>query len=71
MFFSEIFLRVATEKIALLKFILEGHDGLAQLSTITRKDREGLVRLYFPETRHYELLHLLTALAAEIRVSKN
>lgn len=51
-------------KIAFLKFILEGYDGLALLSTVN--NNEGLVRLAVPDSRYDELLSLLGYLSPEL-----
>ena len=55
---SEI--RLEPKKIAFLKFILEGYDGLATVTTLDRK--EGLVRLIYPESRTQELNLLIQEL---------
>ena len=61
---AEFDTRIAPERIHFLKFILEGYDGLALLSTLNEK--EGLVRLLFaPETRQ-EVEALLADLAGQI-----
>ena len=55
-----LYARIPTGKIAFLKFILEGYDGLAVLTTVNRA--LGLVSLrYFPACR-VELLGLLDSL---------
>jgi len=57
---SFLLAQIPTRKIALLKFILEGYDGLAVLSTVNREN--GLVSLrYFPACRD-ELVALLDSL---------
>ena len=57
---SELFVTVAPDKIAFLKFILEGYGGLASLSTVDNKS--GLLVLrYFP-TLSDDLLDLLRSL---------
>lgn len=58
--FAVLLVTIPTSKIAFLKFILEGYDGLAVLSTVDRK--VGLVSLrYFPSCRD-ELIALLESL---------
>lgn len=54
-------LRIAPARIALLRFLLEGYDGLAVLSTDDGKS--GRVRLRVPRCRYAELMHLLSATA--------
>lgn len=56
----DLYVRINPQKIAFLKFIIEGYDGLALLTTIDRHD--GLVRLLVPATRHVELMCLLEEL---------
>jgi hypothetical protein len=57
---ATLFAKIPTKKIAFLKFILEGYDGLAVLSTVNRDI--GLVSLhYFPASRS-ELVALLDSL---------
>ena len=59
-----LFLRIVPAKIGYFKFLLEGHDGLALLTTIEKKT--GLVRLSVPRSRYVELIHLLYNLAPEL-----
>ncbi|MCA1765865.1 MAG: DUF4911 domain-containing protein [Desulfobulbaceae bacterium] len=57
---SILFARIAIARVAFLKFILEGYDGLAGLTTIDRKN--GLVAMAcFPDCRE-ELVALLDSL---------
>jgi hypothetical protein len=58
------YLRVRPERIALFRFLLEGYDGLAVLSTMDVKD--GLVRLIVPESRYTELWRLLFAICDDL-----
>ena len=58
---QRLYLRIASGQIAFLKFILEGYDGLAVLSTMDADT--GLVRLLYPASRGRELFRLLDALA--------
>ena len=59
--FQRLYLRIRCEEIAYLRFILEGYDGLAVLSTMDADT--GLVRLLYPASRGPELFSLLEALA--------
>jgi len=59
-----LFARINPSRIWYLKFILEGHDGLALLST-DDKD-EGIVRMAVYRSRYIELVLLLIALADKI-----
>jgi len=56
-------------KIGFFKFLLEGYDGLALLSTIDRDT--GLVRLIVPRSRYTELVCLLDNLAPELACHDN
>jgi hypothetical protein len=58
----DLYIRIDPKKIAFLKFIVEGYDGLALLTTIDK--HEGLVRLLVPATRHIELMRLLEELVS-------
>jgi hypothetical protein len=61
----EIYLRIRPDAFHYLKFILEGYDGLAQLSSV--ENRKGLVRLRFPREQSKELFQLIAALAPRLR----
>lgn len=54
-------LRIAPARIGLLRFLLEGYDGLAVLSV--DDGRGGSVRLHVPQSRYAELMRLLAATA--------
>jgi hypothetical protein len=56
--------RISAERIHFLKFILEGYDGLAVLSTLDEK--AGLIMLRFPAEARPELEALLADLAPQI-----
>ncbi|MCI5118262.1 MAG: DUF4911 domain-containing protein [Candidatus Electrothrix sp. AW2] len=58
------YLRIRPDKIALFRFLLEGYDGLAVLSTMEAK--QGLVRLIVPTSRYRELWQLLFAICEEL-----
>jgi len=60
----EYFFLIRPEQIALFRFILEGYDGLAVLSTMNQE--QGLVRILVPESRVKELWHLLDSLSPEL-----
>lgn len=57
----EIYLRIDSARIHFLKFILEGYDGLAILSTIDAK--KGLVLIRFPGESIGEIFDLLSDIA--------
>lgn len=57
---SKMRFQIPTERIHFLKFILEGYDGLAVLTTIDQT--AGIVELYFPLEVQEELNLLLTHL---------
>ena len=58
---SEMFVTVQPSKIAFLKFILEGYDGLAILSTLDNKCGQLVLR-FFPALRD-DLLAILSSLS--------
>ncbi len=60
----EWYLLIRPEKISWLRFILEGYDGLAVLSTISAKT--GLVRIQTLESRVTETMRLLDAVALDL-----
>lgn len=57
-------MRIRSEKISWLRFVLEGYDGLATLSTLC--PATGLVRIQTLDCRYQETMRLLDALAAEL-----
>lgn len=59
-----IFLRVRKEKIGWLKFIIEGYDGLATLSTLSVS--EGLIKIWTTQSSLAQLFALLNAVAEEV-----
>ena len=61
----ETFYKIAPEKFHLLKFILEGYDNLAVLSSMSGKT--GLIRLKCAPESLPELIHLLSDIAPEIK----
>lgn len=62
--FKELYLCIAPARFYFLKFILEGYDGLAILSSVDGK--MGTVRLRYPAESEPLLFELLSALAAGI-----
>lgn len=65
---QELFLRIAPDKFHLLKFVLEGYDNLAVLSShdMTR----GVVRLRFISSAAPDLIELLTSMAGQLQLSR-
>ncbi|WP_456387553.1 DUF4911 domain-containing protein [Desulfolithobacter sp.] len=61
----KLYLRIRPTRIGFFKFILEGYDNLATLSTLDRT--RGLVRLMVPSSRYGELLDVISALAPKLR----
>jgi len=61
-----LFLYIMPAKIWYLKFLLEGHDGLALMTTTDRSN--GMIRLAVPRSRYMEVMHLLNNLAGELAV---
>ena len=61
---SSLKIRISPDRIHYLKFILEGYDNLATLSTVDAK--QGLVEIrYLPEVEK-DLSDLLTEITSEI-----
>jgi len=60
---ESLYLYLSPARISLLRFLLEGYDGLAILTTIDCK--AGLVRLLFPHSRYTELMGFLAAVASD------
>ena len=57
-------LRISPDRIHYMKFILEGYDNLATLSTVNA--RQGLVEIrYLPESKK-DLTDLLTEITSDI-----
>jgi len=54
---SELILRIAPNRIHFLKFILEGYDGLAVLSTLD--SAKGIILLRYPPEMEHDLVCLL------------
>jgi len=61
---SEITLCINPERIYFVKFILEGYDGLAIMSTIDRE--QGIIKIYCPNEVRTDLERLLKELAPSI-----
>ena len=61
---SSLHLKISPDRIHYLKFILEGYDNLATLSTVNA--RQGLVEIrYLPESKN-DLTDLLTEITSDI-----
>jgi hypothetical protein len=60
----EWYLLIRPEKISWLRFVLEGYDGLAILSTLSPV--KGLVKIQTLDCLFLETMHLLTALAGDL-----
>ena len=67
--FLELFVAVARDKIALLKFILEGYDGLTSLSTVDSKNGSLVLRCY--PSCYDELIGILKTLPFAISLDTN
>lgn len=59
--FKELYLAISPNRFHFLKFVLEGYDGLAILSSVDGK--AGTVRLRYPVESEPLLFELLSALA--------
>jgi len=57
-------LRISPDRIHYLKFILEGYDNLATLSTVDA--RQGLVKIRYTPEVEKDLTQLLTEIASDI-----
>ena len=60
----DVFLRIRPERISWLRFLLEGYDGLAVLTTLSAA--EGLVRLRLLDCALVETMRLLAAVAGDL-----
>jgi len=58
-------LKISPERIHFLKFILEGYDGLAILSTVNAG--QGIVRILYPPEIESDLNELLRTIEPQIR----
>jgi hypothetical protein len=63
---TQLFLRIAPDRIGYLRFLLEGYDGLAILTTIDSGN--GLVRLAVPRARYTEVMLLLKNQSGKLTV---
>jgi hypothetical protein len=61
---TEITLHINPERIYYVKFILEGYDGLAVMSTVDPK--QGIIKISCPEEVRAEVEHLLKELTPSI-----
>ena len=61
----DTFYRIAPERFHLLKFLLEGYDNLAVLSSVD--NHNGVIRLKCSHESLPELLDLLAAISPQIR----
>jgi hypothetical protein len=61
---QKIYLRILPKKIGWFKFILEGYDGLAVLTTVDRTI--GLVSVSFHSSSTGEFFSLLAALSGDL-----
>ena len=60
----EVFLCIRPERISWLRFLLEGYDGLAVLTTLSAAD--GVVRLRLLDCGFVETMRLLDSIAGEL-----
>lgn len=61
---KELYLLIAPERFHFLKFILEGYDGLAILSSVNGKT--GVVRLRYPLENETLLFDLISDISVKI-----
>ncbi|MFO7761803.1 MAG: DUF4911 domain-containing protein [Thermodesulfobacteriota bacterium] len=64
---ERLYLRISPKRIYYLKFILEGYDGMATLSTID--PGKGIVILRYSREWSRDLFELLASLAPELRAT--
>ena len=57
-------LKISPDRIHYLKFILEGYDGMATLSTADA--RQGMVEIHYPAEIKRDLMDLLAEVSSEI-----
>jgi len=62
---SILYLRIAPDRFHYLKFILEGYDNLAILSSFD--NRQGVVMLRFTPSTTRDVLQLLTAISPSLK----
>jgi hypothetical protein len=60
----EIYLRISPDKFHILKFILEGYDNLAILSS--HDMAKGIVRIRYISDSSHDLFELLSSLAPKL-----
>jgi len=61
---SKTYLRIAPGKFHFLKFILEGYDNMAILSSYDNK--KGIIVIRFPEAMSADLYDLLSSIAVSL-----
>jgi len=61
---KNLYLRISSSRIAYLRFVLEGYDGLAILSTFDAGD--GIVLVRYPHSSEKDVLALLGDLAPQL-----
>jgi len=61
----EYYFKIRPDRISLFRFILEGYDGLATLST--RDAQEGLVKTFVPKSRIREFQSLMASISAMLQ----
>jgi len=61
---SSLHLKISPDRIHYLKFILEGYDNLAILSTVNA--RQGLVEIRYPPENEKDLRYLLSEITSDI-----
>lgn len=62
-------LKISPERIHFLKFILEGYDGLAIMSTID--PGQGIVEIKYPPEIKRDLTDLLKSIAPQLLIHSN
>jgi len=61
---EQLFLRISPNKFHFLKFVLEGYDNMAIISSLD--SREGLIIVRYPKELTRDLFDLLASISAEL-----
>lgn len=63
---KKLYAKISPKRIAFLKFILEGYDNIAMLSTVNRD--QGLILLRYPQELKKDVISLLEDIDKQIFV---
>ncbi len=62
------YLKIRIQDLVLIQFIIEGYEGLANITTLDRK--EGIIRIMCPSEAMDDVNHLLENLRANYRLER-